>query len=633
MRQKVKLLRQLWQNMGWRYVRYRLGHEVKRRTGLLKKNFPTTFTPKTFITQANWKQSAKPFFFVSREKVAFPKQKTPSLQRAAQEILAGNILFFNADYKPLGLNYDWVTNPDNSYTYPLKHWTEIPDFSPVSGDIKAVWEKSRFAYILTLIRYDYHFEHDCSDFVVAEILSWIAANPLNQGPNYRCSQEISLRVLNWIFALYYYRDSPALTEEAFSTILNSIHWQIQHVYKHINFSRIAVRNNHAITETLALYLVGLLMPFFPESNQWHKDGKRWFEEEIAYQIYEDGSFLQFSMNYHRVVVQLLTWALQLSKINKETLSPVVQQRAEASIHFLRACQDQSGWLPNYGANDGALFFPLNNCGYRDYRPQLQALASCVAADLGYGPGEWQEDAYWYGLHQPTNHVWQKPPEEALNRFDLGGYYTIRDGETLTFVRCGRHKDRPSQADNLHLDIWVKGRNILRDAGSYKYNTEEAFRRFFNGTASHNTVMLGHYDQMEKGPRFIWFDWSQAVEASLSETAEAYIFEGTIQAFAHVSPGITHTRKVLKYKNSFVWEITDIFSHTAGLPLQQIWNPSDDFSENCQISASDAGGKKLVAEMRDGWYSGLYGVKVATQQLVFSTQENQLTTRIEYTITD
>ncbi len=33
-------------------------------------------------------------------------------------------------------------------------------------------------------------------------------------------------------------------------------------------------------------------------------GKYWFEQEIAYQVYADGSFLQFSMNYHRVVVQL-----------------------------------------------------------------------------------------------------------------------------------------------------------------------------------------------------------------------------------------------------------------------------------------------------------------------------------------
>ena len=50
--------------------------------------------------------------------------------------------------------------------------------------------------------------------------------------------------------------------EIFKRIINSIYWQIDHVYKNINFSRKTVRNNHAITETLSLYLSGLLFPFF-----------------------------------------------------------------------------------------------------------------------------------------------------------------------------------------------------------------------------------------------------------------------------------------------------------------------------------------------------------------------------------
>ena len=75
-------------------------------------------------------------------------------------------------------------------------------------------------------------------------------------------------------------------------------------------------------------------------------------------------------------------------------------------------------------------------------------------------------------------------------FDKGGYYVLRDQGTLTFIRCGHYKDRPFQADNLHLDIWVNGENILRDAGSYLYNTDERWTRYFAGTASHNTVMVG-----------------------------------------------------------------------------------------------------------------------------------------------
>ena len=55
-------------------------------------------------------------------------------------------------------------------------------------------------------------------------------------------------------------------------------------------------------------------------------------------------------------------------------------------------------------------------------------------------------------------------------FDKGGYYCIREKDTFSFIRCGRHKDRPAHADNLHLDIWYQGEN----GGSYKYNTTENY---------------------------------------------------------------------------------------------------------------------------------------------------------------
>ena len=38
-----------------------------------------------------------------------------------------------------------------------------------------------------------------------EIIDWIDKNPVNCGPNWKCSQEISLRVMNWVFAIYFYK--------------------------------------------------------------------------------------------------------------------------------------------------------------------------------------------------------------------------------------------------------------------------------------------------------------------------------------------------------------------------------------------------------------------------------------------
>ena len=360
--QKIKKIINLMTNMGCRYIFFRIFYTIKTKFGWQKIVFPKQPRVRTYISLEKWRKNLPPFFFKGKNISELSKKEQNLLKENFQEIHKGIFTFFSKTKINLGEADDWITNPLTGYKYDIdKHWSEIQDISKEAGDIKYVWEKARFSFLYDIIRYDYHYEDDQSEFVFEEILDFIDRNPINQGPNYKCSQEISLRVLNWTFALYFYKDSSYLNEEVFQKIMHSIYWQIHHVYNNIHFSRISVRNNHAITETLMLYLSGKLFPFFPNVNKWMLKGKKWFEKEIEYQIYEDGTFLQFSMNYHRVVVQLLTWGIQLAKLNNDNFDKVVYERAKKTLNFLDASTDViSGELPNYGSNDGALFFKLTN---------------------------------------------------------------------------------------------------------------------------------------------------------------------------------------------------------------------------------------------------------------------------------
>jgi len=613
--------------MGWRYISFRARHEILLRSGLLKKRYPVAPPFNQYITLEEWKSQQAKFFFDSKESLSFPKNPEPQLKETFTNIKQGKLLLFNSILTDLGENYDWVTNPDSGFHYDVrKHWTEIADYSKEAGDIKFVWEKSRFSYLYDIIRYDYHFNADCGEMVFKDILSWIKSNPINCGPNYRCSQEMSLRVMNWAFALYYYKNSPFLTAEVFNQIQYAVYWQMVHVYKNIDFSRIAVRNNHAITETLALYLAGLFFPSLPGTDLWKKNGKLWFEQEVAYQVYGDGAYLQFSMNYHRVVVQLLTWAITLSQKNGERLAGIVYERAKKSVIFLRTCMvDENGWLPNYGANDGALFFKLSNSHYRDYRPQLDALAAALGIDIGL-PVVY-EDVSWYGLARKRSEKWL--PANGIHSFDKGGYYIIREQETLTFIKCGGYKDRPSQADNLHIDLWYKGENILPDAGSYKYNTDAATMRYFSGTGSHNTVMLGDKDQMLKGGHFIWYYWPQCDPATLTEDDKQYFFDGTINAFRYIKNNIVHRRTVIKQKGSPVWEIKDeVIGAPGHLPMRQLWHFPLNPKNKVSVIATDSKGESIQPHIQDGWYSSLYGQKEKTEELYFVAENKIIDTIIK-----
>lgn len=625
---KLKTLPLLLQNMGWRAFRFRVGYELQKRTGLLKRKFPVQTDESPTVSLRQWQQQGGKFFFFSKESLTqfpLPAKALLTLEAEVHQIKQGNIRFFNAFTLPLGPQYDWITNPDTHYQYSIfQHWTEINDLDPSNGDIKYVWEKSRFTFLYPLIRYDFHTGQDQSAFVFGQITDWIEKNPLNCGPNYVCSQEISLRVLNWTFALYYYRHSLTLTEAAFRQLIQSIYWQIRHVAENIQFSRISVRNNHAITECLALYLTGLLYPFFPESERWKNQGRKWVEEEGLYQIYPDGSYLQFSMNYHRVVAQLFTWAFYLAEVNNDYFSDALYDRVRRTLDFLYQHQDlTSGHLPNYGANDGALFFRLNSCEYRDYRPQLNALYYYFHRKPLYGNGPWQEDLQWYGFMplEKSDESFIPLPQQSQS-YTHGGFYVLRSSNHFAFIRCGNHPDRPMQADNLHLDLWLNGVNLLRDAGSYKYNTTPEELKFFMGTASHNTVQLGEYDQMQKGGRFIWYHWSQAKNTRLTENENWIEFEGTAHVYRHLHPEIYHTRKVRQHQDKPYWEVEDRLTipdvpALKALPVTQLWHPHPQFFEKgFQMYVTDAQGKKLPQKTKEVYYSPCYGVKELAVQLRF-----------------
>ncbi len=609
--------------MGWSYLVFRIGYQIKLKSGWLKTIYPVEPQPLAYPDLQFWLNSASRFFNIYKSKT--DPLKASELRETVKSIKNGEIPFFDNLWFKLGPDYDWVTNPQSGFQYDKnQHWTTVSDFSGEQGDIKFVWEKSRFLYVYPVIRYDRYSGEDQAHWVIPEILSWIEANPINCGPNYKCSQEIALRVMNWIYVLSYYRNSSVLTEEIFQKLMHHIYWQMHHVYQNINFSRKAVRNNHTLTEALGLCLVGSIFPGLPNAERWKLKGQYWFEEALEYQVFEDGSYLQYSMNYHRVVAQLLTWAIILGRLNTISWNKIVYQKADKSLKFLLAHIQSNGHLPNYGANDGALFFPVCTCEFRDYRPQLNALQVALTGKSIFDSPACREALDWLGIDDTEYDSDLNSP--GVFQFNQGGYYGFRDINSYTFIRCGSHPFRPSQADNLHLDLWWKGENIMRDAGSFQYNTDPDLVRFFTGTSSHNTVMLNGLDQMEKGPRFIWLDWSEAVSAQVSETAEKFIFEGTIKAFKHLAADIHHRRKVIKYKDQPRWIVDDEIIHHNSFEMTQIWNPGPAF-DNFQIRATDQQGNDIEPIEKDGWFSNSYGHKEKARQIRFNTTNKTIRTEI------
>ena len=191
------------------------------------------------------------------------------------------------------------------------------------------------------------------------------------------------------------------------------------------------------------------------------------------------------------------------------------------------------------------------------------------------------------------------------------------------LRCGNHKDRPAHADNLHLDYWLNGENLLQDAGSYKYNTTKEFQNYFTGTSSHNTVKVQDFDQMLKGSRFIWYYWSQCKEAKWEETKDAYLFKGAIIAFKHLNENIEHHRTLKLFKDDSGVEVIDEVIN-ARLNCSQIWHSNK--LESLEIE-SISENENLKPESVASYYSSMYGLNSKSKGIKFIFG-NKITTRIK-----
>ena len=123
--------------------------------------------------------------------------------------------------------------------------------------------------------------------------------------------------------------------------------------------------------------------------------------------------------------------------------------------------------------------------------------------------------------------------------------------------------------------------------------------------------------MLKGPRFIWYFWSQAKYADISQNSDYVMFEGMINAFRHLKKnGIKHKRTVKQYSNSTVWEISDNVENWEGTIIQS-WNIDKSFiDEGFTIRSFDKYGQLIEPTIVDGYYSKIYGMKSGIQQIRF-----------------
>ena len=466
----------------------------------------------------------------------------------------------------LGTTINWSQDPITGTVWPRRFWA---DYDPVHetayGDSKTIHELNRHQHILRLGKAFYLAgDERYATEAIAQIESWIEQNPEGTGINWQSSLEIAIRVLSWLWTIFFILPSRAFTEDFARRVTRSLLAQLRHVYRYP--STYTSPNTHVIGEAAVLFIAGSLFEGIKEAGKWRDFGADLLNREIGRQVLSDGVYGELSTYYHCYAVDFYLQALVLARRNRFEFSREVSIKVEQMLEFVMHVTRPDGSIPLLGDDDGGRALALDQ---KDYRFYLDGI--CLGALLFTRPdfkrqaGAFREEAFWlFGREAWCAYeaLGTTVPSGDSHSFPTAGYFVQRSGwekgdSHLVFdsgglgLSTGGH----GHADALSLVLFSGGREMLVDPGTAVYNAAPKWRSFFRSSRAHNTVVVDEQEQSEPAGTFQWQTRAQARVCTHFSLGELEYVEGEHDGYGRLSSPVSHKRRLLYCKPEY-WIVVD-----------------------------------------------------------------------------
>ena len=524
---------------------------------------------------------------------------------AAERVAAGRFDVFALRDAALGSPPRWNGDPKTGVEAPLSFGKLLDYRNPRRvGDIKYLWELNRHLHIVTLAQ-AYALSGDARYFGVIRrhLQSWFDDCPCGMGPNWSSALELGIRLINWSVAwqLLGGASSPLFQDDEGARFRRQ--W-LDAVFQHAHFvqghfSLYSSANNHLIGEAAGLFVAALTWPHWPRARAWLAQAKAILEREILLQNALDGVNREQAVSYQQFELDLLLLPLLAGRANGQKFSAAFESRIEAMIEYLASIMDASGNVPMFGDSDDGLVVRLaQDDGYCKYRSLLATGAVLFRrGDFKAKAGTLDDKTRWLfgeGADAAFELLDTAQAQLPVRRaFTHGGYYILGcDFETVNEIRLvvdagplgyqtiAAH----GHADALAFTLSVGGREFLIDPGTYAYHTQDPWRRYFRGTAAHNTLRVDGMDQSQSGGNFMWLRKADARCTLWRPSDERDVFEGWHNGYTQLPDPVVHRRRISLEKRTRRVLIEDILQMSGAHDLELFFH----CSEQCHVNPVPGG---------------------------------------------
>lgn len=421
----------------------------------------------------------------------------------------------------------------------------------------------------------------------------------------------------WLPVMEIFRTSPAFDDETWTVFLSSIHDHATFLMGH--YSNHNRSSNWLSMESSALLQMGIMFPEMKDSASWRETGYRRVMHEIAYCFDEDGIHMERTPVYHLVASIAFLQAVELCRLNNIGIPPYAMTVLERSADFIYRIVKPDFTTPMLGdadrenlltrRSDTSIYEGMNLSFFTDDLNEMRAYFKHMAKLFN------RPDF----LYLATGGKEGKPSDENHSAFREAGIYTMRGGfgdedYVLTqMVKLERgEKSTHSHNDTAHVELMLRGEDILIDCGRYIYNTSiwKDWRHYFTSAVSHNTLYVDDHT-MGEVPEVTRVRGVRGVCHQFTDDDRFFIIDISHNGYAFMDDPVFHRRHIVLAKKMHVAFIIDWITGEgkSDHDMRLYWNfarPGVFKDGNDYIYQTQRGRKyRFIFSSDQDWHDDLY----------------------------
>ncbi|HKN96102.1 MAG TPA: alginate lyase family protein [Pseudonocardiaceae bacterium] len=430
--------------------------------------------------------------------------------------------------------------------------------------------------------------------------SWIQQVPVESDG----SDVAARRVQNWTYAWGMFAASPdfaGLADGLDTLLLQSIGQHARHIRRGLTPE---VFRNHRVLEVYALLVVALAFPTLDDAPELLTFSIAELHRMLAEGFRPDGVHRESSTHYHLVALRSFLGARENARRFSLELPDDFDTLLERACEFALHCHRPDGVISALSDADSGSY------------PEVLRLAGLL-----FGRS--------YYRYAATEGAVGRPPATRMASFPDAGYFFQRSGwgdgecsysdERFLVFDCGPLGDGGhGHYDALSVEVYAYGRPLLVDPGRYTYAEDgENLRRWFKGTAAHNTVCV---DGMDQTPYRRGRPGSKVATGTFLGRTSVPGLDVLAGRVASPCYDAVHTRRVWFVDDEY-WVVEDELAAKTEHRYDLRWHLPAEAWGATELTA--VGGKTAVrapgvllvflsavsVELEPGWVSPQYGVKL------------------------